>query len=83
MSFGWEQLDHPTHSPNLAPSDIHLFRYLQAILVGQRSNDDEEVKTAVMIWVSLQAADFFDNELKKIVKRYDKCLNENGFYVEK
>ncbi|XP_067143098.1 protein GVQW3-like [Centruroides vittatus] len=51
--------DHP-HSPDLALSDFHLFRYLKEFLGGQRFNDDEEVKTAVVDWASSQAADFFD-----------------------
>ncbi|GFW36255.1 uncharacterized protein TNCV_4931171 [Trichonephila clavipes] len=25
-SFGWEQIDQPPYSPDLAPSDFHLFR---------------------------------------------------------
>ncbi|GFX22070.1 mariner Mos1 transposase [Trichonephila clavipes] len=25
-SFGWEQIDHPPYSPDLAPSNFHLFR---------------------------------------------------------
>ncbi|GFS76299.1 mariner Mos1 transposase [Trichonephila clavipes] len=28
-SFGWEPIDHPPYSPDLAPSDFHLFRYLK------------------------------------------------------
>ncbi|GFV71993.1 histone-lysine N-methyltransferase SETMAR [Trichonephila clavipes] len=27
--FGWEQIDHPPYSPDLSPSDFHLFRYLK------------------------------------------------------
>jgi histone-lysine N-methyltransferase SETMAR len=23
MTFGWEQFDHPSYSPDLAPSDFH------------------------------------------------------------
>jgi hypothetical protein len=28
MTFGWEQFDHPPYSPNLAPSDFHVFLHL-------------------------------------------------------
>ena len=27
--FGWEQIDHPPYSPDLAPSDFHLFLHLK------------------------------------------------------
>src|SRR5215469_17316576 len=82
-SFGWEQLDHPSYSPDLAPSDYHLFLHLKKHIAGQRHSDDDEVKTFVKQWLSNQAASFFDDGIQKLVPRYDKCLNCNGNYVEK
>ena len=35
-SFGWEQLNHPPYSPDLAPSDYHVFLHLKKHLGGQR-----------------------------------------------
>ncbi|GFS05970.1 transposase [Elysia marginata] len=32
--YGWEILPHPAHSPDLAPSDFHLFGPLKCHLVG-------------------------------------------------
>ncbi|GFY10141.1 histone-lysine N-methyltransferase SETMAR [Trichonephila clavipes] len=43
-SFGWEQIDHPLYSPDLAPSDFHLFRYLKEFLGGKRFDTADEVK---------------------------------------
>ncbi|XP_067127515.1 histone-lysine N-methyltransferase SETMAR-like [Centruroides vittatus] len=43
-SFGWEQLDHPPYSPDLTPSDYHLFLHLKKHLAGQRHNNHDEVK---------------------------------------
>lgn len=82
-SFGWEVLDHPPYSPDLAPSDFHLFRYLKNHLGGKRYDDDEEVKTAVNSWLSEQASNFFEEGFQNLILRYDKCLNKQGNYVEK
>lgn len=82
-SFGWEVLDHAPYSPDLAPSDFHLFRYLKHHLGGQRFNDDNEVKAAVNSWLSEQAAEFFEEGIKNLVVRCDKCLNKQGNYIEK
>lgn len=81
--FGWEQLDHPPYSPDLAPSDYHMFLHLKKHLAGVRHDDDDEVKTAVFEWLSRQAAEFYDDGIQKLIGRYDKCLNNGGNYVEK
>jgi hypothetical protein len=65
--FNWELFDHTPYSPDLAPSDYHLFTYLNNWLGSQRS----------------QAVHFFDIEIQKLIPRYDKCLNSGGNYVEK
>lgn len=82
-SFGWEVLDHAPYSPDLAPSDFHLFWYLKHHLGGQRFNDDDEVKAAVNSWLSEQAAEFFEEGYQNLLVKYDKCLNKQGNYVEK
>ncbi|GFX94677.1 histone-lysine N-methyltransferase SETMAR [Trichonephila clavipes] len=82
-SFGWEQLDHPPYSSDLAPSDYHLFMHLKKHLAGQRHSDDDEAKTTDKQWLSNQAASFFDDGIQKLVPRCDKCFISNGNYVEK
>ncbi|GFV89672.1 histone-lysine N-methyltransferase SETMAR [Trichonephila clavipes] len=83
ISFGWEQIYHPPYSPVLAPSDFHLFRHLKEFLGGKRFDTADEVKKEVQDWLSSQAADVYDLGIKKLVERYDKCLNKYGKYVEK
>jgi hypothetical protein len=41
--------DHPAHTPDLAPSDFHLFLHLKKHLAGQKFHEDEKVKTEVTI----------------------------------
>jgi histone-lysine N-methyltransferase SETMAR len=45
-TFGWEQFNNSPYSPDLAPSDFHVFLLLKTFLGGQRFNDNE-VKEAV------------------------------------
>ena len=35
-SFRWEQMEHPPYSPDLSPSDFHLFLHLKKFLGGKR-----------------------------------------------
>ncbi|GFW45136.1 histone-lysine N-methyltransferase SETMAR [Trichonephila clavipes] len=77
-SFRWEQIDHPPYSPDLAPSDFHLFRYLKEFLGGKRFDTADEVKEEVQDWLSSQAADVYDLGIQKLVEHFDKCLNKYG-----
>ena len=76
-SFKWEQMDHPPYSPDLAPSDFHLFLHLKKFLGGKRFDDDDDLKDAVQKWLTSQEG------IQKLVPRYVKCLNNGGEYVRK
>jgi hypothetical protein len=58
--FSWVLFDHLRYSPDLAPSDYHLFTYVKNWLGSQRFNINEEVMEGVKTWLSSQAADFCD-----------------------
>ncbi|KAJ4437856.1 hypothetical protein ANN_13795 [Periplaneta americana] len=79
--FGWELFDYPPYSPDLAPSDFHVFLHLKKFLSsGERFGNDEELKTSVTRWFHSQAAEFYDRGIQKLIPRYDKCLNSDGGY---
>jgi histone-lysine N-methyltransferase SETMAR len=42
--FGWENLDHPPYSPDLAPSNFHFFPKMKEFLGSKRMATDGEVK---------------------------------------
>ncbi|KAJ4426467.1 hypothetical protein ANN_27281 [Periplaneta americana] len=73
--FGWEISDHPPYSPDLAPSDFHLFTKLKDFLGGTRFGSDEELKKTVNTWLNELAAEEHNTGILKLVNRYDKCLN--------
>ena len=50
QQLGWEVLPHPPYSPDLDPSDFHLFGPLKEFLGGQHFSTDDEVKQAVLGW---------------------------------
>ncbi|GFS15857.1 histone-lysine N-methyltransferase SETMAR [Elysia marginata] len=56
--YGREILPHPTHSPDLAPSD-YLFGPLKRELAGKRFDDDEELVDHVRKWLQNLDGSFF------------------------
>ena len=80
--FKWDVLDHLPYSPDLAPSDFHLFLHLKKHLDGKKF-DDDEVQEEFMAWFKGQAAGFYDSGIQKLVPRLNKFLDNAGDYVEK
>ncbi|GFS71525.1 histone-lysine N-methyltransferase SETMAR [Trichonephila clavipes] len=83
IQLKWEVLDHPPYSPNLAPSDFHLFYYLKSHLHGKSFHDDDEIRDEVEMWFRQQATTFYDCGIQKLVHLLDKCLDNGGDYVKK
>ncbi|EGI63035.1 Mariner Mos1 transposase, partial [Acromyrmex echinatior] len=55
----WEILLHPPYSPDIAPSDFHLFRSMQSALSGERFNSYESIKKWLDEWIASKESDFF------------------------
>jgi histone-lysine N-methyltransferase SETMAR len=60
-NLNFELLTHTPYSPDLAPSDYHLFGSLKKALQGCRFGSDEEVKQAVHTQLCDQPKTFFSD----------------------
>ena len=81
--MGWDLLKHPPYSPDLAPSDYHLFGPLKQHLRGKHFRNDDEVKEAASEWLCSQPSEFYAEGIDKLIDRWDKCVQKEGDYVEK
>lgn len=67
--LGWDRLDQPAYSPDLAPSDYHLFRSMQMDLSDIRFRNAEEVRNWVDDWLDKKDEDFFKRGIHKLPER--------------
>ena len=74
----FEGLKHPPYSPDLAPSDFHLFGPMKKHLGCQTFADDEEVMAAVQSWLKVTLKSFFLKDFRKLVYRWNKCAAKQG-----
>lgn len=81
--IGFDEIDHPPYSPDLAPSDYFLFSNLKRELRGKRFGSDEEMKAAVQEHFEGQSKEYFFNGLKALYKKCKKCIELEGDYIEK
>ena len=80
--LGFQCLDHPPYSPDLAPSDYHLFSGLKKQLKGRHFSSDVEVIADVEIWLDEQTSELFLSDLLESEQRAKKCIELRGEYVE-
>jgi len=55
----WEVLPHSPYSPDIAPSDYHLFRSMAYGLADQHLRSYEEVKNWIVTWIASKHEQFF------------------------
>ncbi|KAL1474652.1 hypothetical protein MTO96_020541 [Rhipicephalus appendiculatus] len=79
---GFEILPHPPYSPDLAPSDFHLFPTMKSYLKGKHFPDDETLISEVTTWLLEQPVDFYKRGVYSCIKRWEKCVSLGGTYVE-
>jgi histone-lysine N-methyltransferase SETMAR len=79
--LGFQHLDHPPYSPDLAPSDYHMFPRLKNQLKFRHISSDVKVTAAAETWLDGQISDIF-SVLHKLEQRAKNCAELRGEYVE-
>ena len=75
---GYQILPHPPYSPDLAPSDFFLFPEMKNPLRGRRFDDRDDVIEEVEQWFAEQSEEFYNAGLRKVKKRWEKCVELGG-----
>lgn len=76
----WEVLPHPPYSPDIAPSDYHLFRSMAHGLSQQRFANYADVKKWLDDWIASKEQKFFFNGIHKLPKLWENVVVNNGNY---
>jgi len=76
-------LPKPPYSPDLAPSDFHMFGPLKEAMGGKKFHSFEEVCHAVHEWLRRLPKEFFSKGIYALCKSWRTCIERGGDYVEK
>jgi [histone H3]-lysine36 N-dimethyltransferase SETMAR len=79
--FGWEVLPHPSFSPDLAPSDYHLFQSLQHFLSDKNFKNKEEIQTAIFGFFNSKPKSFYRKGIEILQQRWERVIENDGEYI--
>ncbi|EGI59500.1 Mariner Mos1 transposase [Acromyrmex echinatior] len=79
LALGWEILPHP-YSPDIAPSDYHLFWSMQNALSGAQSF--EHLKKCENEWIILSHRNLLRFWNSQLPERWLKVIDNDGDYFD-
>ncbi|CAK1553161.1 unnamed protein product [Leptosia nina] len=79
--LGWEVLPHPPYSPDVAPSDFHLFRALQHFLSGKTFANLDDIQNAISRYFAEKPINFYRSGIENLLTRWQKVIDNDGEYI--
>jgi len=77
----WEVLPHPPYSPDIAPSDYHLFRSMEHLLREKIFQNLDEINNWVANFFKSQPAEFFEKGIHSLRGRWRQIIDTGGEYL--
>lgn len=82
QSLGIEVLPHPPYSPDLAPTDYHLFRALANCLHDKKFDDRRDLEIYLRSFFDSQPPSFYARGIDLLPKRWQLVIDHDGIYID-
>ena len=79
--LGWNLLSHPPYSPDLAPSDYHLFRSLSNDLRDKQFVNEDDLKEYLQEFFYSKSEGFYARGIHDLPRRWREVIDSNGEYI--
>lgn len=79
----WNVLPHPPYSPDIAPTDYHLFLSLSNNLRGKKFKNENDLKSFLENFFTNRKKGFYKRGIFDLPRRWKKVIDTDGAYILK
>ena len=79
--YGWELLDHPPYSPDVAPTDYHVNRSVSNWMEGEMFDSLDEIVDSIKGWIASKDRKFFARGIDLLPQKWEEMIAASGEYV--
>ena len=83
LELGWITVPHPPYSPDLAPTDYHLFRSLSNYLKEKKFDDEYDLEMGLLDFFDQKSQDFYESGILSLPERWRQVIDSDGAYIVK
>lgn len=81
LKLGWRTVPHPPYSPDLAPTDYHLYRSLSDYLREKKFDDENHLKMDLVNFFGEKSQEFYERGILCLPQRWQQVIDTNGAYI--
>ena len=81
LELGWEVLPHPAYSPDMAPSDYHLFRSMEHFLRDKSFKENQDLQNQLDAYFEEKSQSFYRDGIRQLVTKWQKILMTYFNYI--
>jgi len=81
-NLGWEILPHPAYSPDISPTDYHLFRHLSNYLHEKNFVSSEHLFSDISSYFNSLPPKFFEEGIRHLPNKWKEVVSNNGTYCK-
>lgn len=82
QELNYETLPHPPYSPDISPTDYHLFLSLDNFLRNKQFKSLDDVHHSFVSFIESRDPDFFRSGINKLAERWQRVVDANGAYFD-
>lgn len=79
--LGWEILPHPPSSPDISPTNFHLYRSLQQFLNDKTFENFDDIQNDISSYFAKMSVDFYRNAIEDLQSRWQRIIDSEGDYI--